>query len=139
MEYEPIKVTGHFLHDKELHLGPRTLIEAEENRKKGGVLTMAPKSGYLVITPFKLNGREYDKDTTIGEIRHKQLRYSYNYRFRETILVNRGWVPKNKKNALSRSEGQIEGDIQITGIVRKHENRPQFMPKMKDDKLFLYR
>lgn len=58
---------------------------------------------------------------------------------RETILVNRGWVSKKKKNPFSRVEAQIEGDIQIFGVVRKHENRPQFMPKMKDDKLFLYR
>lgn len=60
MEYLTVKVTGHFLHDKELYLGPRTLIETEENKRKGGILTIAPKSGYLVITPFKLNGREYD-------------------------------------------------------------------------------
>lgn len=58
MEYRTVKVTGQFLHNKELYLGPRTLIETEENRKKGGVLTIAPKSGYLVITPFKLTGRE---------------------------------------------------------------------------------
>lgn len=58
MEYQAVKVTGQFLHNKELYLGPRTLIETEENRKKGGVLTIAPKSGYLVITPFKLTGRE---------------------------------------------------------------------------------
>lgn len=58
MEYEPVKVSGHFLHDKELYLGPRTLIETEENRRKGGVLTVAPKSGYLVITPFKLQNRK---------------------------------------------------------------------------------
>ncbi|XP_055308244.1 surfeit locus protein 1 [Sitodiplosis mosellana] len=115
MEYQTVKVNGHFLHDKELYLGPRTLIESHENGKKGGVLTIAPKSGYLVVTPFKLNGRE------------------------ETILVNRGWVSKNKKTPMSRSEGQIQGDVEIVGVVRKHENRPQFMPKMKDDNLFLYR
>lgn len=60
MEYQTVKVSGYFLHDKELYLGPRTLIEPAENSKKGGVLTIAPKSGYLVITPFKLNNREYD-------------------------------------------------------------------------------
>ncbi|XP_031621113.1 SURF1-like protein [Contarinia nasturtii] len=114
MEYQAVRVRGHFLHDKELYLGPRSLIE-EKTGKKGGVLTMAPKSGYLVITPFKLEGRE------------------------EVILVNRGWVPKKKKNPLSRKEGQIESNVEIIGVVRKHENRPQFMPKMKDDQLFLFR
>lgn len=57
MEYNPVRVRGHFLHDQELLLGPRTLIETED-RRKGGVFTMAPKSGYLVITPFQLEGRE---------------------------------------------------------------------------------
>lgn len=57
MEYQPVKVRGHFLHDQELYLGPRTLIETEENKKKGGVLSIAPKSGYLIITPFQLESR----------------------------------------------------------------------------------
>lgn len=58
IEYQPVEVKGHFLHNQELYLGPRTLIESEENKKKGGVLSMAPKSGYLVITPFQLEGRK---------------------------------------------------------------------------------
>lgn len=55
------------------------------------------------------------------------------------ILINRGWVPKEKKNPALRKDGQIDGVVEITGIVRKHENRPQFMPKIRDDKLFLFR
>lgn len=58
MEYQPVRVKGHFLHNQEVYLGPRTLIESEENKKKGGVLSLAPKSGYLVITPFQLEGRK---------------------------------------------------------------------------------
>lgn len=57
MEYQTVTVRGHFLHDNELYLGPRSLIEKDENQKKG-ILTIAPKSGYLVITPFQLEGRE---------------------------------------------------------------------------------
>lgn len=57
----------------------------------------------------------------------------------EIILINRGWVPKHKKNPTTRSEGQITGPIDIIGITRKHENRPQFMPKLKEGNLFLYR
>lgn len=135
MEYQTVKVRGQFLHDKELYLGPRTLIE-DKTGKKGGVFTVAPKSGYLVITPFKIEGREYDNEKYIKfRIFHK---FIINF-CSETILVNRGWVPKIKKNPLSRTEGQIEGVVEIDGVVRKHENRPQFMPKMKDDQLFLFR
>lgn len=57
MEYQSVRVRGRFLHDKEMYLGPRSLIEPSD--KKKGVLTLAPKSGYLVITPFQLEGREY--------------------------------------------------------------------------------
>lgn len=59
MEYQAVRVRGQFLHDKELYLGPRTLVDHEEDgEKKKGILAKAPKSGYLVITPFKLDGRE---------------------------------------------------------------------------------
>lgn len=58
MEYQVVRVRGHFLHEKEMYLGPRTLIESEDHGKKGGIFTLAPKSGYLVITPFQLQGRE---------------------------------------------------------------------------------
>lgn len=50
----------------------------------------------------------------------------------EKILVSRGWVPKNRLNPKARQEGQPSGVIELTGIVRKHENRPQFMPKMPE-------
>lgn len=56
MEYQTARARGRFLHEKEMYLGPRSLIEPEGSRK--GVLTLAPKSGYLVITPFQLEGRE---------------------------------------------------------------------------------
>lgn len=56
MEYQAVRARGRFLHDKEMYLGPRSLIEPAD--KKKGVLTLAPKSGYLVITPFQLEGRE---------------------------------------------------------------------------------
>lgn len=56
MEYQPVRVRGQFLHDKEIYIGPRSLIEPEEQKK--GLLTMKPKSGYLVVTPFQLEGRE---------------------------------------------------------------------------------
>ena len=57
MEYQTVRVRGHFLHDNELYIGPRSLIETEEDKKKG-ILTIKPKSGYLVIAPFQLEGRE---------------------------------------------------------------------------------
>jgi len=47
------------------------------------------EGGYHVITPFTLQGSG------------------------ERVLVNRGWVSKNKKDPNNRKEGQIEGPIEI--------------------------
>lgn len=55
-----MKVRGHFLHDKELYLGPRSFIDEKSGTAKGSVFsTQNAGSGYLVITPFKLEGREW--------------------------------------------------------------------------------
>lgn len=57
--------------------------------------------GYLVITPFVLeDGR--------------------------TVLVNRGFVPQDKKLPQTRAAGQIEGAVSITGLIRMPEARGAF-------------
>lgn len=59
MEYRQVKVRGQFLHDKELFLGPRSFIDKNNSAAKGAVFTAQnPGSGFLVITPFKLEDRE---------------------------------------------------------------------------------
>lgn len=54
------------------------------------------------------------------------------------VLINRGWVPKNYVNPASRPEGQIGGTIEVVGVVRKPEIRPQFSPKQSGE-IFMYR
>lgn len=60
LEYRPVHVRGRFLHDKELYLGPRSLLTAgdasTESRLISGKTNKA--QGYLVVTPFKLADRE---------------------------------------------------------------------------------
>merc|ERR1712126_110746 len=74
------------------------------------------KSGYLVVTPFKLSNRDL------------------------TILVNRGWVDRKRKNAETRQEGQLEGEVVFTAVVRKAENRAPFMPdNFKGTPIFTFR
>lgn len=46
-----------------------------------------------------------------------------------TILVNRGWVPASHKNPNKRRAGQVEGEMEIVGIVRLSEKRTPFTPK----------
>lgn len=118
MEYQNIVVKGQFIHDRELLLGPRGLIspKAADNHQGGGLFTsQSASSGFQIITPFKLDGRE------------------------ETILVNRGWVARDKKNPNTRRQGQVEGIVEIQGIVRLEEARPQFTPEHRGNSLFFYR
>lgn len=56
MEYSPVKVRGEFLHEKEILIGPRALIEEDSSINRVGSLVSDPKrnQGWLVVTPFKL-------------------------------------------------------------------------------------
>ena len=40
-----------------------------------------------------------------------------------TILINRGFVPQDRRDPSSRSEGQIEGSVTIAGLARWSEGR----------------
>ncbi|KAG8226172.1 hypothetical protein J437_LFUL012347 [Ladona fulva] len=109
MEYYPMKVRGTFLHDKELYMGPRSPAEESISSLPQGASAvfsgLRGQSGTLVITPFKLSDRDL------------------------TILVNRGWVPNKNKFPATRRDGQIQGEVELVGIVRAHEERGPFMPQ----------
>ena len=45
-----------------------------------------------------------------------------------TILVDRGWVPEEKKNPATRQEGQFEGEIEVTGTLRPPAAPGTFTP-----------
>uniref|UniRef100_A0A1B0GN18 SURF1-like protein n=1 Tax=Phlebotomus papatasi TaxID=29031 RepID=A0A1B0GN18_PHLPP len=115
MEYRPVILRGHFLHDREIYMGPRSFIQHGDATSRSGVFSkQGNTTGYLVITPLKLEGRE------------------------EIILVNRGWVPRNLLKPSTRQDGQITKPVELVGIVKLGENRPQFSPESKGDH-FLYR
>ncbi|XP_043250160.1 surfeit locus protein 1 isoform X1 [Colletes gigas] len=116
-EYYPIKVKGTFVYEKEFVIGPRSLIVDGDANSSGSFFGSGEtQKGYCVITPFKL----LDQDCT--------------------ILINRGWIPRTHKSPVKRQEGQIEGEVEITGILRLNEKRPPFVPKhtTKDD-MWYYR
>ncbi|CAG9771012.1 unnamed protein product [Ceutorhynchus assimilis] len=113
LEYRPVIVRGTFLHDKEIYMGPRSIKEDKHN---SSLFSEGGNQGYLVVTPFKLADRD------------------------ETILVNRGWVPAKNIKPASRARGQVEGDVNVIGIVRLNENRPNFAMKNKEgSNLYFYR
>ncbi|XP_057576338.1 surfeit locus protein 1 isoform X2 [Hippopotamus amphibius kiboko] len=105
LEYRPVKVRGHFDHSKELHMMPRTMVDPAREAREAGRLSSAPESGAYVVTPFHC--------TDLGI----------------TILVNRGFVPRKKVNPDTRSKGQIEGEVDLVGMVRLTETRKPFIPE----------
>lgn len=115
MEYQTVAVTGRFIHEKEMFLGPRGLIKPDGAESGGGLISQQNStSGYLIITPFKLEDRG------------------------ETILINRGWVSRQHLKPETRQKGQVQGTVNILGVVRLPEPRPQFTPDHKSE-MFMYR
>lgn len=58
-----------------------------------GSRTESGRVGIAVVTPFRLDdGR--------------------------TVLVNRGWVPEDRRDPATRAEGQIAGEVTIEGLLR---------------------
>ncbi|XP_076454598.1 surfeit locus protein 1-like [Babylonia areolata] len=113
LEYRPVTLRGEFDHSREMILGPRSNVLKEG----GGLVSVGNQTGANIITPFKLADRE------------------------ETILVNRGWVASNQIDPRTRQAGQVQGTVDISGIVRLQEQRPPFMPKsdQNSQSYWLYR
>ncbi len=44
------------------------------------------------------------------------------------VLVNRGFVPEDRKDPATRLEGQIDGRVEITGLLRPPQTRNRFTP-----------
>jgi surfeit locus 1 family protein len=65
--------------------------------------------GFLVLTPLRLASGAY-------------------------VVVNRGFVPSDKRDPLSRPEAQIEGVVAITGLMRPPEERNLFTPADSPEK-----
>ncbi|KAF6197481.1 hypothetical protein GE061_020164 [Apolygus lucorum] len=111
LEFRRVRVRGTFDHSGEQYLGPRSCLNEGESIYGGKLMSTAlnNSSGYLVVTPFTLSDSG------------------------ERILVNRGWVPFPKKKPSTRPEGQINGEVELEGVVRLTEPRPQFGPANKLD------
>jgi len=54
------------------------------------------------------------------------------------VLVSRGWVPFDKKEAAKRLQGQIKGAVTIDGIVRLTKGRGRFTPDNEPKKNFWF-
>lgn len=50
------------------------------------------------------------------------------------VLFDRGWIPSDKKEPAKRAEGQVAGRVELTGLVRRNQERRQFAPENAPDK-----
>jgi surfeit locus 1 family protein len=104
LEFRKVTVKGRFDHSKEVYITPVSKVEDES--KKQALITAAEAGvGAFVVTPFHLSDRNW------------------------TILINRGFVPRKRVNPSTRPDGQIEGEVELTGLLRLTEKRQQFQPK----------
>jgi surfeit locus 1 family protein len=84
--YRHVRVTGHFLHERE------TVVKAVTDIG----------SGFWVVTPLR---------TDAGP----------------TVLVNRGFVPPERRELATRREGNPEGTVTVAGLLRTTEPNGAFL------------
>ncbi|XP_022622175.1 surfeit locus protein 1 [Seriola dumerili] len=104
LEYRRVRVRGQYDHSKELYILPRSPVDPEKEAREAGQLSSSGETGANVITPFHC--------TDLGI----------------TILVNRGYVPRQKIRPETRMKGQVEGEVEVVGVVRLTEIRKPFVP-----------
>lgn len=93
-DYVRVRVTGHFLHERETYIGPR-LYAGPDGRQQQGV---------HVLTPLV-------RDDGAG-----------------TVLIDRGWVPLDRRDPATRAPGQVEGSVTISAIARVPQDRAYMQP-----------
>ena len=89
LEYQRVRVTGTFRHDKEIYLAARDV--------KYSVF------GHHVLTPLE----------------------TPEHRF---VLVDRGYVPSERKSPAMRAAAQTEGSVTVTGVARVPKGRGWMTP-----------
>lgn len=55
-----------------------------------------------------------------------------------TLIVNRGFVPQDRKDPVTRIEGQVSGVVTVTGLLRLPERKTLFTPEPDPQKRVLY-
>lgn len=104
LEYRRVRVRGTYDHSQELYILPRSPVDPEKEAREAGTLSSSGETGANVITPFHC--------TDLGI----------------TILVNRGYVPRQKIRPETRMKGQVEDEVEVVGVVRLTEVRKPFVP-----------
>ncbi|XP_012695323.2 surfeit locus protein 1 [Clupea harengus] len=110
LEYRRVTVRGRYDHSQELYILPRSPVDPEKEAREAGQLSSSGETGANIITPF------YCSDLGIK------------------ILVNRGYVPKQRIRPETRVKGQVEEEVDVVGVVRLTEQRKPFVPQNNMEK-----
>jgi surfeit locus 1 family protein len=122
------------------------LIVRVEARMTAPVAALPPESAWRKINAA---GDEYRRFTLQGTFRHDRETLVYTVASENTrgfsgpgylvltplelasgasVIVNRGFVPLDKKDPATRRAGQVEGTVAITGLLRMPEEANYFTP-----------
>lgn len=121
MEYMRTEIEGEFLHDREFLIYPRGRLDREFQKNASNISGIVASNnissgGAHIITPFKIKG------TNI------------------IVMINRGWIPKDMMPQEKRLETFPTGTVKISAIIRKSENRPQFVSENRpNDGIWFYK
>lgn len=114
LTYHQVMVVGTYEHDKEVYIGPRS---PPVDRSLSPHAPPQAQSGYYVHTPL---------------LRSDGSR----------VLVNRGWVPTQRKGRSSRPETLEVGPVAVAGVIQVGEERSKMsslVPTSLEKGVFFYR
>ena len=52
----------------------------------------------------------------------------------ETVLINRGWVPEEKKRPETRQAGEVAGSVTLNAVIRRPQVKGTFQPENEPEK-----
>ncbi len=124
------------------------LIAQVDERARAPAIPLAGRDAWGRMSPER---DDYRRVTVTGRFRHEAEAYLYHVagdsrqadRDRprgqgyfvmtplvmangDTIIVNRGFVPTERRDPATRPEGQLQGEVSVTGLVRYPEPRGAF-------------
>ncbi len=134
-----------------------SLIARVEERTKAPATPLAPESDWPKINP---DNDEYRRVTVSGRFHHDKEAHVYTVvsekrgRFAGPgfwvmtplelpsgafVIINRGFVPLDRKDSATRKQGQVEGTVSVTGLLRMPEDAGSFAPSNDPAKNAWYR
>jgi surfeit locus 1 family protein len=106
----PSRVQWPLVDLEQMEYRPVTATGAFDHAGEAHIFTQLPQArgrnggpGFWIIAPFRLDDGG-------------------------TVLVNRGFVPREFEDPSTRPEGQVTGTVTLTGLIRRPERQQAFVP-----------